>query len=96
MLCSHSPINESSGYLNNTVYLAVMLQASSHITQVNYSQKVHIPSHEGLKNFITSIFNHIHNILGLFDGSANLPFIPSEESVIISNKLVYTSCPTSF
>ena len=28
MLCSHCPINDSSGYLRNTVYLAVMLQAS--------------------------------------------------------------------
>ena len=28
MLCSHSPINNSSSYLNKTVYLAVMLQAS--------------------------------------------------------------------
>ena len=25
MLCSHCPINDSSGYLHNTVYLAVML-----------------------------------------------------------------------
>ena len=33
MLCSHCPINDSSGYLNNTVYLAVMLQASWHIAE---------------------------------------------------------------
>ena len=30
VLCSHCPINDSSGYLHMTVYLAVMLQASWH------------------------------------------------------------------
>ena len=33
MLCSHYPINDSSGYLHVTVYLAVMLQASWHTTE---------------------------------------------------------------
>ena len=28
LLFSYSPVNDSSGYWNNTVYLAVMLQAS--------------------------------------------------------------------
>ena len=30
MLCLHSPINDSYGYLHITIYLAVMLQASWH------------------------------------------------------------------
>ena len=33
MLCSHCPINDSSGYLHITVYLAVMLQASWHTAE---------------------------------------------------------------
>ena len=35
MLCSHCPINDPSGYLHNTVYLAVMLQASWHTAEGN-------------------------------------------------------------
>ena len=35
MLCSHCPINDSSGYLHITVYLAVMLQASWHTAEDN-------------------------------------------------------------
>ena len=35
MLCSHCPINDSSGYLYTTVYLAVMLQASWHTKEHN-------------------------------------------------------------
>ena len=35
MLCSHCPINDSSGYLHTTVYLAVTLQASSHTAEGN-------------------------------------------------------------
>ena len=35
VLCSHSLIKDSSGYLNNTVYFAVMLQASWHIAEDN-------------------------------------------------------------
>ena len=35
MLCSHCPINDSSGYLHTTVYLAVMLQASWHTAEGN-------------------------------------------------------------
>ena len=52
MLYSHSPINDSSGYLNNTVYFAVMLQDSRHTTEDN-SQQVH--GHDGLQNVITSV-----------------------------------------
>ena len=33
MLCSHSPINDSSSCLHITVYLAVMLQASWHTVE---------------------------------------------------------------
>ena len=35
MLCSHCPINDSSGYLHITAYLAVMLQASWHTGEGN-------------------------------------------------------------
>ena len=35
MLFSHFPINNSSGYLHSTVYLAVMLQASWHTAEGN-------------------------------------------------------------
>ena len=35
MLCSHCPINDSSGYLHNAVYLAVILQASWHTAEGN-------------------------------------------------------------
>ena len=35
MLCSDCPINNSSGYLNTTVYLAVMLKASWHTAEGN-------------------------------------------------------------
>ena len=35
MLCSHCPINDSSGYLHTTVYLAVMLQTSWHTAEGN-------------------------------------------------------------
>ena len=35
VLCSHCPINDSSGYLHITVYLAVMLQASWHTAEDN-------------------------------------------------------------
>ena len=34
-LCSHSPINYLSGYLNNTVYLVVKLKGSWHIEEGN-------------------------------------------------------------
>ena len=66
MLCSHCPINDSSGYLNNTVYPAVMLQASWHISEGSNNHKVHISSHDGLQNFIAATFNHFHNILRFF------------------------------
>ena len=35
MLCSHCPINDSSGYLHNTVNLAVTLQAYWHTAEGN-------------------------------------------------------------
>ena len=53
VLCSHSPINDSSGYLDDTVYPAVMLQAPWHTGEDN-SHQVHISSHDGLQTFITS------------------------------------------
>ena len=33
-------------------------------------------------------YHHVDNILRLFDGLANFPFTASEQSMIISNKLV--------
>ena len=39
MLCSHSPINDSYGYLHIIVYLAVMLQASWHTAEGNQESK---------------------------------------------------------
>ena len=39
MLCPHCPINDSQGYLHNTIYLAVMLQASWHTAEVNEESK---------------------------------------------------------
>ena len=39
MLRSHFPINDSSGYLHTTVYLAVMLQASWHTAEGNKVKK---------------------------------------------------------
>ena len=35
ILCSDCPINDSSGYLHTSVYLAVMLQASWHTAEGN-------------------------------------------------------------
>ena len=35
MLCPYYPINDSPGYLHNTAYLAVMLQASWHTAEGN-------------------------------------------------------------
>ena len=35
MFCSYWQINDSSGYLHTTVYLVVMLQASSHTAEGN-------------------------------------------------------------
>ena len=51
MLCSHCPMNDSSGCLHITVYLAVMLQASWHSERVTKGQMVHFSSHDGLQNF---------------------------------------------
>ena len=39
MLCSYCLINNSSGYLHITVYLAVMLQASWHTVEINYESE---------------------------------------------------------
>ena len=48
-VCSHCPINDSSGYLHNTVYLAVMLQGSWHTAESNQESKnVHISIHDRL------------------------------------------------
>ena len=41
------------------------------------------------------IYNHVHNISRLFDGWANFLSPEVKRSVIISNKLAYTSCLTS-
>ena len=49
MLCSHCPINDSSGCLHITVYIALMLQASWRTQRVTKSQKVHISSHDVLQ-----------------------------------------------
>ena len=35
MLCSHCPFNGSSGYLHNTIYLAVMLKDAWHTVEGN-------------------------------------------------------------
>ena len=35
MMCSHCPVDDSSGYLHTTVYLAVMLKASWHTAEGN-------------------------------------------------------------
>ena len=35
VLCSHCPINDSSGHLHNTAYLVVMLQVSWHTAEGN-------------------------------------------------------------
>ena len=42
-------------------------------------------------------YNHLHNILRIFDGRANFTFTTSEtkRDVMISDKLVYMSCLTS-
>ena len=40
-------------------------------------------------------YNHGHNIMKIFDVLPNFPFTTSERSLIISDKLVYTSCLTS-
>ena len=40
--------------------------------------------------------NHGHNIFRIFDVLPNFPFTTSDKSLIFSNKLVYTSCLTSF
>ena len=54
MLCSHCPINDSSGYLHTTVYLAVMYKPLGILQRVTKSQKVHISNHDVLEN--------LHNI----------------------------------
>ena len=39
MLCTHLPINDSSGCLHITVYLAVMVQVSWHTADSNQESK---------------------------------------------------------
>ena len=92
MLYSHYPISDSSGCFHITVYFAIMLQASWHITEATDSQKIHMLSHDALQNFIRSTFHHVHNILRVFYGLANSPFTTSERKC---NKLVCTSCRTT-
>ena len=59
MLCSHCPVNDTSGYLYNTDYLAVMLQAHWHTGEGTKSQKLHISSMKDFKNIITSTLFYI-------------------------------------
>ena len=56
MLCSHCAINDSSGYLHTTIYLAVMLQVSWHNAEVTKSQKGHISNHDRLQTLHTINF----------------------------------------
>ena len=48
------------------------------LQRVTKNQKIHLSKHDGFQNFITSTFNHVYNILNVFDGSANFPFTTSE------------------
>ena len=54
MLCSHCPINDSTGWLHIAVYLVDMLKPLDIFQRVTKSQKAHFPSPNGLQNFITS------------------------------------------
>ena len=55
LFCVHIPqLITHSIYLKNTVYFAVMLQASWNTAEDTNSQQVHISSHDGFQNFITS------------------------------------------
>ena len=56
MLCSHCPINDSSGYQHTTIYLAVMLQASWHNAEVTKSKMGHISNHDKLQTLHTINF----------------------------------------
>ena len=44
------------------------------------------------QDFVTSTFNHVYNVLSVFDGWANIPFTTSERKC---NKYVCTSCQTT-
>ena len=59
MLCSHCPVNDSSGYLYSTDYLAVMLQAHWHTGEGTKRQKLQISSMRDCKNVITSTLLYI-------------------------------------
>ena len=65
MLCSHCPINDSFGYLHNTVYLAVIYKPLDILQRVTKSQKVHISSHDGLQK--------LHNINFVWYRSQGFP-----------------------
>ena len=71
MLCSHCPINDSFGYLHNTVYLYVYLFTFNTVKplgilqKVTNSQKVHISSHDGLEK--------VHNITFVWYRSQGFP-----------------------
>ena len=47
LYCVH--IAQLMTHSHNTVYLAVMLQASWHAVESNYESKVHTSSHDGLQ-----------------------------------------------
>ena len=53
MLYSIGPIDDSSGYLHTTFYLALMFKPPGIMQRVTKSQKVHISSHD-YKHFIPS------------------------------------------
>ena len=55
MLCPHCPINDPSRYWHNTVYLHLCYKPLGILQRVTKSRKVHVSSHEGLKNFIRPI-----------------------------------------
>ena len=65
MLCSHFPISDSSGYLHNTVYLAVCYKPLGILQRVTKSQKVHISHHDG--------FEKLHNISFVWHRSQGFP-----------------------
>ena len=72
MLCSHCPINDQSGYLHNTIYLAVVLQASWHTAEGNWESK-------------GSYIKSYHLLLVISDWTKNTPLWLTKR--IISNDL---------
>ena len=63
MLCSHCPINDSSGYL--PFNLPLCYKPLGILQRVTKSQKVHISSHDGLKK--------LHNINFAWHRSQSFP-----------------------